>query len=218
MLFCDNLLYLHVPKTGGMSVTELLLRVCPRPTYVTHPASEPRLGIEGVHEIDGIRHETLREAASLVPKIGRTISDFPIVLSTIRNPYAIEVSRFAYYQKGHPWDAHHKGSDHALAGDFRSFALTAEPHGGANRGIESYFLLDGVEPENLRIARYENLSNEVCHVLAQAGVAAQPSELPHNNTSVHRHWRTYYDAETEAAVFSRYRWVFDLGYYERLQV
>ena len=38
MIFSKDVLFIHVPKTGGMSTSGYLLDMLPRPVYLTHPA------------------------------------------------------------------------------------------------------------------------------------------------------------------------------------
>lgn len=217
MIFNRQLLYLHVPKTGGMALTDLLLRAAEPPVYYLHPDSDPRWPGEGVVEIHGSRHETLREAASIVADHGMSISDFPVILAVVRNPYEIEVSRYGYYRKGHPWDALHRGRDLALAGDFSGYVTTAEPHGGPKRSIEQYLLLDGEAPSNLRVLHHERLAEELPPALRDAGIDVDLAALPELNVSEHGPWRDYYrSAAEESAVYNRYRYLFDNGWYGRL--
>src|SRR4051812_21611462 len=100
MLFSKDLLFVHVPKTGSMSVTEYLLRVLPPPIwYATH--SHDGALPAGVTLMPGKRHEHLREAHEIARRHGMDLEDFRMILAAVRNPYALEVSRYAYLQAGH---------------------------------------------------------------------------------------------------------------------
>jgi len=215
MIFTRDLLYLHVPKTGGMALTRYLLRALRSPVYYSHPSEDPRAGVDGVVEIDGIRHETLAEAAVTLKEYGFQLERLPLILALLRNPYELEVSRFAYLQKNHPWDSGHN-QRLAATGDFEVFAIGSFPHAGHARPLESYFLLDGSRPANLNIVRFENIRSELPHVLGNIGLVLD--DLPYENKSEHKPYYTYYTAAAEAAVHARYRWVFEAGLYERMDV
>lgn len=213
MILGERLLFLHVPKTGGMALTRYLLDILPRPVWYSHPnpGATPH---EGVTQIEGLRHETLREAFALAARLGIDPERLPLVFGVIRNPYELEVSRFAYLQKGHPWDA---GPNQALAlaGDFTAFATGSTDHGGHERPIHSYFEIDGRIPANLRILRHESLATDLPRVLREAGIdVPAKAAMPVVNASRHGTWREYYTRAAAAKVNERYRWIFDHGYYE----
>jgi len=129
MIFGERLLFVHVPKTGGSSVTVYLLGVLPKPIYLSQPIRDDRIDEPGVVQIPGLRHEGLAEARELVAGHGFDIRRFPLILATIRNPYDLEVSRYAYLRAGYPWERGPE-QDLALAYDFEEFAVRNEQRGG----------------------------------------------------------------------------------------
>jgi hypothetical protein len=215
MLFSKQLLFIHVPKTGGMSINKCLLATLPRPLYYVRPRHEQPIQDTGVIDIVGGRHLPLRAACDVVSRHGFEIEQFPLILAVIRNPYSLEVSRYAYLQSGQPWEAG-RNQELALTTDFETFALNSSVHGGSV-AIEDYYTLDGVIPTNMRIVRFENLAEGLCGALAVAGVHIE-SSLPHINISRHGDYRSYYTAAAEEAVYRRYKWVFDQQFYERLDL
>lgn len=216
MIFTRELLFLHVPKTGGMSVTNFLLEALPRPLYYTHPGDDPALTAAGVVQIKGIRHETLAEAVGVVGRQGLRLEDFAVIVAVLRNPYEMEVSRFAYLQKGHPWDAG-PNQQLALAGNFEEFAIHSRDHGGPRRPIQAYFELDGAPPARLRVLRNERLESDLEEALRLAGLE-RSVQLPRRNVSRHDDFRRYYTPAAEEAAYRRYRWVFDQGFYPRMRL
>jgi len=214
MLFNENLLFLHVPKTGGMAVSKFLLQALPKPLYYTQLERERDAAACGATWIEGVRHETLCEAAAIVGRYGWTIQQFPLILVGLRNPYELEVSRYAYLQKGHQWDA---GENQRLAMEdgFESFAVHSQNHGGADRPIQNYYLFNSRVPLNLRFLRCERLADELGETMKELSLP-QPGQLSHDNVSDHGEWRSYYTAVAEKAVYRRYKWVFDQGLYPRL--
>ena len=45
--------------------------------------------------------------------------------------------------------------------DFETFAIESMHQAGPQRPLESYFLLQGTLPKNLRLVRFENLAEEL---------------------------------------------------------
>ena len=103
--------------------------------------------------------------------------------------------------------------------DFRGFAIEAN----ANKrrtflaGLYDFYHLDGEMPPNLRIVRFERMAEEVPAALAEIGIRPE-AEFPWLNRSNRGAYADYYDRETEAVVYEQARWLFDQGYYERLDV
>ena len=97
MVFNRDVLFLHVPKTGGVSVTNYLLQVLPAPVYYV---TKGPIGLadarEGVSFIPGEAHQTLATARKFLPGHGFELEQFPRILATLRNPYDLTVSYYTY--------------------------------------------------------------------------------------------------------------------------
>jgi hypothetical protein len=217
MIFSRHVLFLHVPKTGGLSVSRYLLDTLPRPIFYARPAEDQTAVPDGVTVLEGIRHEPLAMAANVVEQHGYRLADFSSILATVRNPYEIEVSRYAFLQL--PWHLTRAVRppewELAVNADFPTFACGSRPHSG--RRIEEYFLCNAESPDNLKILRFERLEGDLVAALERVGIAAS-GQLPRLNTSEHADFASYYTAAAEEAVYAKYRWVFDQGFYPRLPV
>ena len=95
VIFTDRFVYLHLPKTGGTFVTEMLLRVhCPHPTLICRVANLPPwrarrfAGEHGVLIADRNKHGIRSE----VPVAHRQKP----VLATVRNPFDRFVSMYEF--------------------------------------------------------------------------------------------------------------------------
>ncbi len=215
MIFNRDVLFIHVPKTGGMAVTECLLEALPKPVFYSHPhAHDPDLAARGVVQIPGRRHETAAMCRETMARHGHDFDALKLIIAVARDPYETEVSRYAYMQNGNAWD---NGANQELAmeGDFEAFARESQSHGGGRARIEDYFEIDGHIPVALRVLRQENLEAELRAALAGAGIASCPA-LGRLNATGHGDWQRYYTRGAEEAVHGRYRWLFDRGYYKRL--
>jgi len=240
MIFNRDLLFLHVPKTAGMSISDHLLEILPRPVSLTHPKEVWNDGLaeRGIVQVIGRRHEALPEARDVVARHGFDIRRFPVVLAGIRNPYDLEVSRYSYLRRGYDWE---RGAEQDLAlasRTFEEFAVKNEQRGGswetdaltvrdpstpARRDrypneLKDFYLLDGAMPPSLRLIRYESLVADLMEALRAVGVEGRPEGVPWVNRSRRDSFLSYYTPAAEEAVYQRYRWVFDQGLYPRLHL
>lgn len=214
MIFSKDVLFIHVPKTGGVSVTQYLLQVLPRPIYYVHSGTS--ISTEGVVRISRDRHATMREARALVRDHGFDLEQFPSILAVIRNPYETAVSWYGHFQVDSPW---RRGwsQEMAMQSDFESFVLAHQARLRPGELIEPFLLLDGSFPPNLHIVRYESLVKGVKAELQRVGISID-APFPWENRSQHGPIASYYTPAAEKAVYHLYRWVFDQGYYARMDV
>lgn len=218
MIFNDEVCFIHTPKTAGMSVSMTLLRLLRKPVCYLVPdnhAQEQELAIPGVKVHQGLRHEDLAQARSALQRFDRKLADFDVVFTFIRNPYDLDVSLYHYLRLGHPWD---KGEAQriALEGDYAAFAREAPFLGHRPSRIERFYTLDGELLPNMKILRFENLDQQIKLHLGEylPGFEAAPAL----NATRHKDYSSYLTRETEAAVYEKYRWIFDKGFYPRVFV
>ena len=106
-----------------MSMTSLLCEELPGPIFVTGPYDEQHR--EGkVVFIPGKRHETLIDAASFFTYRNMRLEQFEKIFVVMRNPYDLELSRYAYLRKNLPQDRG-RAQDIALESDFSEYLATA---------------------------------------------------------------------------------------------
>lgn len=211
MLWNDSILYLHVPKTAGMAVSQRLLERLPRPVWCSVPLGH-EAGPPDVKRVDGIRHETLSEARILLAREGRALDGFARILVTVRHPYAMEVSRYHYLRMGSP---HDRNRDQELAerADFETFAVESTFYGRPQAELERWLLVDGRRPENLVSVRHENLEADLEEALAPLGLRSLARDLPCINESLHGDYLAYLTPRAKEAIVRKYAWVFESGLY-----
>ena len=220
MLISDDVLFLHVPKTGGLSVTSYLIENLKGPISLSRglkarprkTADWPYADIAArLSEFRGGRHESLRRAAKVLAGQGRQLSDFKLILAVIRNPYDLEVSHYEHQRK--PKVVKRRGDRTeavaaAATGDFTHFAKVAPYYGKLPARIERYYTLKGETPANMQLVRFEALSDSVPGLVAP--FSFNRGAFPHHNVSSGRRpYRDYLTPEAEAAIYEKYRFLFD---------
>jgi hypothetical protein len=218
-LFTKDLLFLHVPKTGGSSVAEYLFEVLPRPIWCVceYPAACDR---GGVTYLEGRKHSTLAEAGTLLRQRGLDLNQMRVILAVVRNPYEAAVSEYSYFRRPDVFPSM-RGQIHELAVVLPFpeyvFRVICGPGHFITARLAQYYTIGGQVPANLCIVRFEDLADGVRAALSEIGVESDAS-LPWLNASPHDDYLSYYDSAAEEAIYQRCRWVFDQGYYPRLQL
>ncbi|MEM1404579.1 MAG: hypothetical protein AAGG55_14675 [Pseudomonadota bacterium] len=209
MVFNDDILFIHVPKTAGMAVSHALLKALPRPVYYAVQAGHEG-DVEDVTVIEGRRHQRLVDVDEWFESVGlpHRVATFKHVLVMVRNPYALEVSRYHYLQAGHPWDAG-EAQTLALEGDFDAFVRKSRWW----FDFADYYSVNGVTPRNLRILRQEGFTIELAARLSDVRVDAL--EIEELNVSNPKAYAEHMAPELEPLVYAKYQFLFDQGFYSR---
>lgn len=210
MIWNDKILFIHTPKTAGMSMTTMLLESLQGSVFVTGPFERKTEGNIGY--LPGSRHETLVDAQSFFTYRNMDIAAFERMFAVMRNPYDLELSRYAYLRQGLPQD---KGpaQDIAMAEPFKEYLKKAPFFGMKPPKLHYYFTFNGVLPDNLVVLKFENLAADIETYLAP--YLKDKFKLPFDNVSKHKKYQEVYDTESEQLVFERNRWFFEKGFYAR---
>lgn len=213
MIFTDRLLFLHIQKTAGMSLTHALLSSLKKPVYNIKPVGDKEDGQYGETVIDGMRHENLYQANEFFDNNGfdKTVDSFERIIVIVRNPYDLEVSRYSYLRNGYPWN---KGRDAEIAvkSNFREFALTAPVW----YDIKDYIIKDGMFLDNLRVVRFETFATEIKYLLKDYLENSLVIKRI-NKSKRKKDFRLYMDAEVEESIYQKYKFLFDYGFYPRMR-
>jgi hypothetical protein len=209
MVFNEQLLFLHVPKTGGMAITKALLEGLSGSVYCTAPKGHHLQRVRHEQVLQGIRHENIPQARKVLARLGRRLEDFECIIAVMRDPYELEASRFHYLRKGQACDRG-PAQDLALAGDFEAFTVQSRWWFG---DIADYYTLDGRTLPNLRLLRHERLAADFTMV---AGPYLDPSTtLGRINVSGDSGAPVRLKPAAEEAIYRKYRWLFEAGHYAR---
>lgn len=222
MLFNKDVLYLHVPKTGGNSMTKYLAETLSGPIYYVRKKpirAEPRFDDPDVIHIFGRPHDDLAAAKDRLEGYGLNLETMPLILTTIRNPYDMEVSAYCFLRPT-------VSPDPSKVGEWQRIAMTLDfseyisNRFNNNRitgmkDLKSYYYIEGNKPVNMTITRFENLVDDAKSALSSIGIE-KDANFPWINRSSNRDYVSYYTPETEEIVYQNHRWIFDQGYYSRL--
>lgn len=227
MVFSERMLFVHVPRTGGKSVTQFLLNVLPRPVWFQTNNPDWPEG-PGVTRLKGPQHLSLAGAARVVARHGFTLEDFPLILAAIRNPYAIEVSYYELMRAAADADEflsesrRHPRLARKLSFPEWARVVLGERKRGGRLGprfpdLARRLTYEGRLPDNLVLVDHDDLEGGVRAALRSIGLAAD-ADFPRLDRRVCRDWRSYYNPEAERIVHARHRWLFDAGLYDRLRL
>lgn len=211
MIWNEKILFLHVPKTAGMSMTTLLLSSLEGNVHVTGPHDKEKNG--NITKWPGKRHETLYDAESYLSYRNISIFDFEKIFAVMRCPYDLELSRYSYLKKGHPWD---KGiaQDIALNNDYLNYLKKAPFFGMNPPRLDMYYNINGHMPENLTVLKFESLNSDINFYLKK--YMKSDTHLGTENTSKHAKYMEVYTKEMEELCYKRNKWFFDKGFYSRI--
>lgn len=209
-----------------MAVSTLLWEVLRTPVFNSVPLDHwDRIVRPGVAQVLGVRHENLYQAAAILGPFGKSLSEFSAIITIMRNPYDMEVSRYFHLRKPGAFEVTDE-RNLALALPFPEFVAQSRyrtPHPNNpqlefEESIKNYYAMGVVFPDNLKVLRYENLEVELGEQLSELGYGAVT--IPKVNISEERGGLNYKNfvnsRRVENAVYEKYRWIFDHGFYPRL--
>lgn len=198
MFLTRDFVFVHIPKTGGNFVQEILARYAP---------PEWQLQIFDVHAT----HEQIPASHRHLPR-----------LAFARNPFSWHVSWFHFQQRARS-EFFLKISDNDTLGFAATMrrAYTGNGPLAQSAGALTQTLLDmlGEGLEGATVGKIENMRPELLRMFRTCtevpdAMAEAILQVPPQNTSTHRHYSSYYDPELRALIRSKDAPVFDFFGYE----
>ncbi len=213
MLLSKDFAFIHFPKTAGKSLTKYLISAWEGPIYgrvspgqIREVADVLRPDVR-LHVARG--HENMRRTSLILQGMGRNIHDLRGIFVCIRNPYDLAVSTYFFLRRTY---AENGGSERFRLASRLSFSefwcndiSTAPP--------ERWLTLGGEVLPNQYFIRFESLRQDLDFLSKK--FEFKDATLPHLNRTSHAHYSEYMTKESEEAVYTRFRYLFDAGYYER---
>jgi hypothetical protein len=186
MVFNQNVLFIHLGKTGGMSVTDYLCNTLKPPVYHVLPQSHLEnskpLGYE--QRIPGNRHGSLSVAQEIIATYNLKLADFNLIFVIARNPFDLDFSYFKHLRKPHVFkrlseNPKNKNLLDAAMGNYEAFTQRDFVHYIGM--LSAFFEIDGKRPENLQIVKFEELATKVPELVRPYVV--NDYTFPHRNKS-----------------------------------
>ena len=213
MLVSKDFAFIHFPKTAGKSLTKYMISAWDGPIYgrvsrgqIKEVADVMRTDVT----LDVARgHENMRRTSLILQSMGRDIHDLRAIFVCIRNPYDLAVSTYFFLRRAYTQNGGSERFRMAAQMDFSDFwcndISTAPP--------ERWLTLGGEVLPNQYFIRFESLREDLSSLAKK--FEFKDATLPHLNRTTHAHYSEYMTNESEAAVYARFRYLFDAGYYER---
>jgi len=214
MLWNRSFLFVHIPKTAGKSLNRAFADALERPITCLIPRGQFQTladcDQDGLYIREGRGHEALRKAATILEQEeGRSLAHLDAIFVAIRNPYDLMVSNYFYMRETYKHNKDRPNFQIANKYPFEEYAVRV-----GFAPVERWLTLDGEVPPNLRILRFENLQNDFNRYAEEFGF--RRLELPRLNASERNHFTGYITARAEQAIYEKFRFLFDNGYYKRL--
>lgn len=212
MLWCDDYLFVHYPKTAGKTLTRFFVQAWPRPIagYISkgqvHELADCELEKTGI--VVGRGHENLKQSAEIVAEAGGDIRNMKGIFCCIRNPYDLMVSNYHFMRQTYPAN---KERNNFIIAHENSFVDFCEKVGVSSPS--NWMTLDGVQPDNLQIIRFEQMNDDLNRFSEKFGF--DMPVLGHLNASKRAHYSEYMCERTEKAIAEKFSYWFDKGYYQR---
>lgn len=213
MLFNDEFVFLHYPRSAGKSLTRYMIEAWRGPIHGLVSKGQmkeladvvrPDVFLEGTGA-----HQNLRRARAVLAERGRNINDFRAVFVGVRNPYDMAVSRYCFMRRTYPWNKDRSTFRMAHELPFEEFWLSYR----ANLG-DAFLTIDGRVLENQRFIRFETLEEDLEVIAEEYGFKS--ATLGHLNGTPHGHYLSYIRTpRCEQAIYERFRYLFDSGLYPR---
>jgi len=211
MVFNHEVLYIHLGRTGGISVTNYLCNILKPPVIQVVSADEYGYINQSGHEfiIPWKRHANLLETAAFLKPLGISLSDFKLIFCVVRNPFDLDYSFYKQLntekcQKQLASDPASQQSLSAAQGNYETFALqNFTPYQGQ---LKDFFEINGKIPENMKVIRFEEISSAVPGIIKPFAIRDIP--FPHLNKSDEKKTsRGDLSPEASICVCRKYDWI-----------
>ena len=194
-------IFIHIPKTGGNSIT-MALNKLPKKNN-TPERSTPSIG----------KHA---KARNVKRALGNDVWEEYFSFALVRNPWDLMVSSYHWWlQKAYKWEHTHTDiKEIERMGSFDNFMHSKYGQEQINEYEGALFDWISENDEVIVdfVGRFENFQKDWNKICEHIGVV--PTTIPHANKTQRKNYREYYTPETKQIVHERFKKVIDLYGYE----
>ena len=221
MIFNNDIIFIHIGKTGGMSCARYLLENLHAPVFNCHEFAEQEMlnnPIDGVVPLaDTHRHWSLQESLDYLKKShNKNLSDFKKVLAVVRNPFSLEYSFYNHMKKPHVQKQRGPASQpifNLADGDFTNFVRHAGYH-APGKTQDDFVRIDGEIPDLVELVRFESIDPDFINATRQYTKPASTGEFSkRNKTNYKQELAEYMSDELKDIVYKKHKYMFDSGMY-----
>ncbi|MBX2880558.1 MAG: sulfotransferase family 2 domain-containing protein [Granulosicoccus sp.] len=221
MVFNDDLIFIHIGKTGGISCSQYLLKNLRTTVYNCHENAVEatrllnRPGV--VARQDTSRHWNLAQSLDYIQKFnGKSLDDFSRVIAIIRHPVTLEYSFYQHMKKTEVQKKRGAASAqifrYANEG-FLNFVRHAGYHTPGMRQ-DDFVRIDGEIPPQVELIKFENLNTTLPELVAPYCRTDADRVVGHNNrTSYQASVEEELDDEILELIYHKHQYMFDSGLY-----
>ena len=212
MLWSDEYCFVHYPKTAGKTLTRFFVKAWPHPIsgFISpgqvYELADCHLEQTGIKV--GRGHENLTDSARIIAEAGGDVLAMKAIFCCIRNPYDLMVSNYHFMREKYEANKDRVNFVIAMENDFVNYCEKVGVTTPRN-----WMTINGVEPPNLQIIRFEHMNDDLRHYAQQFGF--QMPDLDHLNASKRAHYSEYMCERAERAIADRFEYWFSKGYYKR---
>ena len=216
MLYTPEAVFIHVPKTGGMSVTRFLVNALDTPVWVfaaeragrNHTPKLPETpgAAAKLHAVTGRRHASCPTAAEEIRAAGLDLP--PVAFSIVREPVALMVSYYKYMHMPKVWKQRGMEPGNltgaprlAVEGTFDDFVRRADFYGMDDARLARYYRPAAFE--RLDIVALEHLDDYLRHRFGHHR-AFDGARMDRRNSSGQVEVEVEFGPGTEAAIAAKY--------------
>lgn len=183
-----NLAFVHYPKTGGMSVTDLLTSCMPDARLID-PGSRH---LDLPHGLKRLMYQNRPIRRRLAECLGRPIGRCDVtlpaplelrVLGILRDPFEMTVSLFEYWGRKLPEDEKHHSplASAATRGDFQTFLRIMASDCESFPTYRRFYDFGGPLWARTTLVDFAHLRSGLAEALARLGIKADLDRLRHLN-------------------------------------